>query len=106
MKKIAFIIALGLIAPFAVSAAVNPVIPVMNNIDQIVYAKVINDTGSEFQYKVGTTEYLIEIGESEPMAFEENSQLLKKDSNGNWVNWFVFGATHSGQSINLSTLLN
>ncbi len=105
MKKLAFLIAISFLGSVAVQA-INPVNPSANAADQVIYAKVINDTGTAFKYKVGNDEFIIDVNESEPFAFDENTQILKKNSEGNWVNWFVFNSSHAGQSIQLSTLLN
>lgn len=105
MKKLAFIIMVSFFGMLAVKAF-NPVVSATQSMDQVLYAKVINDTGAEFKYKVGADIYIIDINESEPFAYEENTQILKKNALGEWVNWFVFGSSLSNQSHQLSTLLN
>ena len=104
MKKLAFLLLVAFIGSITVQA-VNPVFPTSSSNDQIIYCKVINDTGNAMEYKVGTEVYTIEVGESEPFAFEVNSQIMKKNTNGDWVNWFVFSSVYSGTNAQLSTLL-
>jgi len=104
MKKLAFILLVAFVSSLSVQA-IGPAFKTNFSNDQVQYCKVINDTGNAMQYKVGNDTYTIEVGESEPFAFEENAQIMKKDTNGNWVNWFVFSNAYSGQSVQLSTLL-
>lgn len=104
MKKLAFLLSIlfcGAIAANASQAVAKADISAEN----VIYCKVINDTGAEFQYKVGSTVYTIEVDESEPFAFDEGTQILRQDESGNWVNWFVFSVMYSGQSVQLSSLL-
>ncbi len=105
MKKLAFILAMSFLGTLAVQA-VNPVSPVAQSIDQIIYAKVINNTAAAFEYKVGTDMYTIAVGESAGFAFEENTQIMRKDANGVWINWFVFSNSYANQSWQLSDLMN
>lgn len=105
MKKIAFILAISLLGTMATNA-VNPVISASTSIDQIIYCKVFNNTASQFEYKVGADVYTIDANMSAGFAFEENTQVLRKDTNGNWVNWFVFSSAYSGQTVQLSDLLS
>lgn len=105
MKKLAFILAISFLGTLTVNA-INPVVPETINSDQVLYAKVINNTAAAFEYKVGTDIYTIAVGASGALAFEENTQILKKDANGVWVNWFVFSSTYANQSWQLTDLLN
>ena len=105
MKKLAFIIAISLFGTLA-TQALNTVQPTASAADQILYCKVFNDTATPFDYKVGNDIYTIPVNMSNGFAFEENTQILKKDGNGNWVNWFVYSSTYSNQNVMLSSLLN
>jgi hypothetical protein len=105
MKKLAFILAIALTGSVAVSAA-NSIQPTASAVNAIQYCKIFNDTASPFDYKVGTDVFTITIGTSAAMAYEENTQILKKDTNGNWVNWFVFSSAYANQTVQLSTLLS
>jgi len=105
MKKVALIFALVLAGNFAVNA-VNPIQNLVSLVSsQPVFCKVHNDTGAAFEYKVGADTYTIAPSETAGFNYEENVQILKKDTNGNWVNWFVYTASYNGQSVNLSTML-
>jgi len=105
MKKIAFIIALAFVGTIAVNAN-NIVTPIVSSANEILFCKVINNTASAFEYKVGTDTYSVAPGATAGLAFEENTQILKKDTNGNWVNWFVLNTTYSGQSVQLTDIMN
>jgi hypothetical protein len=104
MKKFAIIIVISVLGAFAANA-MNTLKPAPLAADQILYCKVFNNTANPFDYKVGADIYTIPVNMSSGFAFEENTQILKKDTNGNWVNWFVFGSTYSGQTVMLSDLL-
>ena len=107
MKKLFFVIAIsvaGMSAAFSANA-VQPSTSILN-MDQVVQMKVINDTGADFQYKVGADIYTIVAGTSAGFSFEENTQIMRKNSSDVWVNWFVITTTHQGQSASLTALLN
>ena len=105
MKKLAFILAISFLGTLAVNA-INPINLNAKSADQVLYAKVVNNTASAFEYKVGTDVYTIAVGASGALAFEENTQILKKDTNGVWVNWFVFTTARANQTWQLTDLLN
>ncbi len=105
MKKIAFIITLA-ISSVALINANNPVNPIVSSAQQVLFCKVINNTSAVFEYKVGTEEFTIPVGQTGGFAFEENTQILKKDTHGHWVNWFIFSSSYQGQSIQLSDIIN
>lgn len=105
MKKIAFIITLALVGTVAVNAN-HTVNPVVVSADQVLYCKVTNNTAAAFEYKVGSDVFTVAAGETAGFAFEENTQILKKDSNGNWINWFIFDASYSFQNVQLSDIIN
>lgn len=105
MKKFAFIIAITLLGTITVNAYSTST-PVASAADQILYCKVINNTANLFEYKAGTDVFTISVGQPGGLAFEENTQLLKKDNNGNWVNWFIFTSAYSGQNVQLSDIIN
>jgi len=104
MKKLAFILAIALTGSVAAMAA-NSIKPTVSAVNAIQYCKIFNDTANPFDYKVGTDVYTITVGTSAAMAYEENTQILKKDINGNWVNWFVFSSAYANQTVQLSSLL-
>jgi hypothetical protein len=106
MKKFAFVIAIFIFGAFSVNAYNNFTTPVVSAADQILYCKVINNTATLFEYKAGTDVFSIPVGQPGGLAFEENTQLLKKDTNGNWVNWFIFTSAYSGQNVQLSDIIN
>jgi hypothetical protein len=105
MKKIAFIIALSFLGAITANAY-NTSIHAASAADQILYCKVINNTAAAFDYKVGTDVFNIPVGGTGGFAFEENTQILKKDSNGNWINWFVFSSAYANQNVQLSDIIN
>ena len=104
MKKIAFVLALTFSVSLAINAA-NTISPVTSSVEQIIYCKVFNDTNAPFEYKVGADVFTITVGTTAGFNYEENTQILKKDGNGNWVNWFVYTSAYAGQNVQLSTLL-
>lgn len=104
MKKFAFILAFSFLGTLAVNAT-SSVVPASASVDQIVYCKVFNNTATQFEYKVGADVYTIDVNLSAGFAFEENTQILRKDTNGNWVNWFVFSSAYAGLTVQLSDLL-
>jgi|688.fasta_scaffold1174053_1 hypothetical protein len=104
MKKIAFILAFTFSASLAIHAA-NTISTVNSSVEQVIYCKVINDTNAAFEYKVGADVFTIAVGSTAGFNYEENTQILKKDTNGNWVNWFVYSSSYSGQNVQLSSLL-
>ena len=105
MKKIVFVITISVLGAFSVNAY-NLLSPVVTASDQILYCKVFNSTATVFEYKVGPDVFSIPVGDSGGFAFEENTQILKKDANNNWVNWFIFSATYSGQTVQLSDIIS
>jgi hypothetical protein len=104
MKKIVFILAICLTGTLAANAF-NTLTPVVKSADQVIYCKILNDLSGPFEYKVGADIFTVEVGRSGALAYEENTQILKKDTHGNWVNWFVFTSIHANQTIKISTLL-
>lgn len=105
MKKLAFILAISLTGSLAANAA-NSIQPTASAFNAIQYCKVYNNTSNPFDYKVGNDVFTITVGTSAAMAYEENTQILKKDAEGNWVNWFVFTSAYANQTVQLSDLLN
>ncbi len=104
MKKFAFIFAISLLGTLAVNA-INPIKPAVQAADQILYCKIFNNTATAFEFKANGNIVTIDVNTSAPVALEENTQLQKKDSNGNWVNWFIFSTTYANQTVQLTDLL-
>ncbi len=105
MKKFAFIIAISLFGALTINAY-SATTPVASAKDQILYCKVMNNTATVFEYKVGTDIYSIPVGLASGFAFEENTQILKKDTNGNWINWFIYTNAYANQNVNLSDIIS
>jgi hypothetical protein len=106
MKKFAFVLAISVLGVISVNAYNHTTRPIASAVDQILYCKVINNTASLFEYKVGTDLFSIPVGQPAGFAFEENTQILKKDTNGNWINWFVFSSAYANQNVQLSDIIN
>ena len=106
MKKFAFILAISVFGVMSVNAYNSSTTPVASAADQVLYCKVFNNTANLFEYKVGTDVFSITVGQSSGFAFEENTQILRKDTNGNWINWFKFTSAYSGQNVQLSDIMH